>query len=83
MLNLGVALMVGWSNKSSLGAVSGLPVEQRLAPSLAAAVLALERGAKILRVHAVAETVAALAVWRADKGFCDNGDSLLTEQRLA
>lgn len=78
LLNLGVPLMVGWSNKSSLGAVSGLPVENRLAPSLAAAVLALERGAKILRVHAVAETLAALAVWRADKGFCDNGNSLLT-----
>lgn len=78
LLNLGIPLMVGWSNKSSLGAVSGLPVEDRLAPSLAAAVLALERGAKILRVHAVAETIAALAVWRADKGFCDNGNILFT-----
>lgn len=78
LLNLGVPLMVGWSNKSSLGAVSGLPVENRLAPSLAAAVLALERGAKILRVHAVAETIAALAIWRADKGFCDNAHNLLT-----
>lgn len=78
LLNLGIPLMVGWSNKSSLGAVSGLPVEDRLAPSLAAAVLALERGAKILRVHAVAETIAALAVWRADKGFCDNRNILFT-----
>jgi len=78
LLDLEIPLMVGWSNKSSLGLVSGLPLEDRLAPSLAAAVLALERGAKILRVHAVAETIAALAVWRADKGFCDNGNSLLT-----
>lgn len=78
LLNLGIPLMVGWSNKSSLGAVSGLPVEDRLAPSLAAAVLALERGVKILRVHAVAETIAALAVWRADKGFCDNRNILFT-----
>ena len=69
LLKLELPLLVGWSNKSSLGAVSGLPVDQRLAPSLAAAVLAVERGAKILRVHAVAETVAALSVCKADKGF--------------
>jgi dihydropteroate synthase len=78
LLKFEVPLLIGWSNKSSLGAVSGLPVEKRLAPSLAAALLALERGAKILRVHAVAETMAALSVWQADKGFCDNGKSLLT-----
>jgi len=78
LLDLEIPLMVGWSNKSSLGLVSGLPLEDRLAPSLAAAVLALERGAKILRVHAVAETMAALSVWQADKGFCDNGNSLST-----
>jgi len=69
LLKLEVPLLVGWSNKSSLGAVSGLPVDQRLAPSLAAAVLAVERGAKILRVHAVAETVAALSVCKSVKGF--------------
>jgi dihydropteroate synthase len=78
LLKFEVPLLIGWSNKSSLGAVSGLTVEKRLAPSLAAAVLALERGAKILRVHAVAETIAALSVWQADKGFCDNDNSLLT-----
>jgi dihydropteroate synthase len=78
LLKFEVPLLIGWSNKSSLGAVSGLPVEKRLAPSLAAALLAVERGAKILRVHAVAETMAALSVWQADKGFCDNGKSLLT-----
>jgi len=69
LLKFEVPLLIGWSNKSSLGAVCGLPAEKRLAPSLAAAVLALERGAKILRVHAVAETIAALSVWQADKGF--------------
>lgn len=78
LLKFEVSLLIGWSNKSSLGAVSGLPVEKRLAPSLAAALLAVERGAKILRVHAVAETMAALSVWQADKGFCDNGISPLT-----
>jgi len=56
---------VGWSRKSSLGAVTGLDLSQRLIPSVAAAVLAVERGAHIVRVHDVAETVAALAVWQA------------------
>ncbi len=69
LLEMGLPLMVGWSNKSSLGVVSGMPVKQRLAPSIAAAILAAERGAKILRVHAVAETVAALSVWKVDKNL--------------
>lgn len=58
-------LLAGWSRKSSLGAVSGLPVEQRMVPSVAAAVLAVEHGASVVRVHDVRETVAALSVWRA------------------
>jgi dihydropteroate synthase len=59
-------LLVGWSRKSSLGAVSGIEAAAgRLVPSIAAAVLAVERGAAIVRVHDVRETVAALAVWRA------------------
>jgi dihydropteroate synthase len=58
----GFALLVGWSRKSSLGTVTGLPVEERLAPSIAAAVLAVERGAQVVRVHDVRETVAALKV---------------------
>ena len=61
----GWPLLVGWSRKSSLGAVTGLPVSQRLVPSVAAALLAVERGARIVRVHDVAETVAALKVWGA------------------
>ena len=48
---------------SSLGAVTGLPVDQRLGASVAAAVLAVERGARIVRVHDVRDTVAALQVW--------------------
>jgi dihydropteroate synthase len=59
----GWPLLVGWSRKSSLGAVTGLPVAQRVVPSVAAALLAVERGARIVRVHDVAETVAALKVW--------------------
>ena len=74
LLDLGRPIMVGWSNKSSLGVVSGLGVDQRLVPSVVAAVLAVERGARILRVHAVAQTVAALSVWKADAGICDNID---------
>ena len=74
LLHFGQPLMVGWSNKSSLGAVSGLPVDQRLVPSVVAAVLAVERGARILRVHAVEKTVAALSVWKAEAGICDNID---------
>ena len=45
--------------------MSGLPVEQRMVPSVAAAVLAVEHGASVVRVHDVRDTVAALAVWRA------------------
>lgn len=65
LLGLGYPLLAGWSRKSSLGGVTGLAVEERLAPSVAAAVLAVERGARIVRVHDVRETVAALAVWHA------------------
>jgi dihydropteroate synthase len=61
--------LVGWSRKSSLGAVTGLDLSQRLVPSVAAAVLAVERGAHIVRVHDVAETVAALAVWQAARSI--------------
>ncbi len=65
LLAPGYPLLAGWSRKSSLGAVTGLDVEQRLLPSVAAALLAVERGARIVRVHDVRETVQALAVWRA------------------
>ena len=61
----GYPLLAGWSRKSSLGNVTGLPVNDRLAPSVAAAVLAVDRGARIVRVHDVRETVAALKVWSA------------------
>jgi dihydropteroate synthase len=65
LLALGVPLLAGWSRKSSLGAVTGRPVEQRLAASVAAALAAALQGASVLRVHDVAETVDALKVWRA------------------
>lgn len=55
-------LVIGWSRKSSLGTVTGLPVNERTAPSVAAALLAVERGAHVVRVHDVKETLAALKV---------------------
>lgn len=65
LLALDFALLAGWSRKGSLGQVSGLPVEQRMVPSVTAALLAVERGARIVRVHDVADTKAALSVWQA------------------
>lgn len=64
-LAMGYPLLAAWSRKSSLGEVTGLPVSQRLVPSVTAAVLAVERGAHLVRVHDVAETVSALRVWQA------------------
>jgi dihydropteroate synthase len=66
LLALGYPLLAGWSRKSSLGAVTGREVPgQRVAASVAAAVLAVERGARVVRVHDVRETVDALKVWQA------------------
>ncbi len=62
---LGLPLLVGLSRKSMLGAVTGRAVGDRLAASVAAALMAVERGARIVRVHDVAATVDALALWQA------------------
>ncbi|MET3117867.1 dihydropteroate synthase [Undibacterium sp. GrIS 1.8] len=61
----GMPILAGLSRKSMLGAITGKSVEQRLASSIAASIAAVANGAKVLRVHDVAETVDALAVWRA------------------
>lgn len=65
LLRLDFPLLAGWSRKGSLGVVSGREVSQRMIPSVAAALLAVERGARIVRVHDVADTKAALSVWQA------------------
>ena len=66
LLDMGLPILAGWSRKSSLGSVTGQSVAaDRVAASVTAAVLALERGARVLRVHDVAQTVQAAAVWRA------------------
>ena len=62
---IGLPVLVGISRKSTLGAITGRDVDQRLPASLAAAVMAVERGASIIRAHDVAETVDALKVVRA------------------
>lgn len=76
LLALGYPLLVGWSRKKTLGDVTGKPVDQRMPASIAAALLAVSRGARILRVHDVAATVDALKVWHAGDGpgalFADN-----------
>ncbi|MBC3870093.1 dihydropteroate synthase [Undibacterium oligocarboniphilum] len=62
---LKLPMLVGISRKTIIGDLTGRPVERRIAGSLAAALLAAQRGAAILRVHDVAETVDVLNVWQA------------------
>jgi dihydropteroate synthase len=62
---LGLPLLAGLSRKSMIGAITGKPVDRRLAGSIAAALAAVARGANIVRVHDVAETVDAIKIWQA------------------
>jgi len=63
--SLGVAVLAGLSRKSTIGHLTGRAVDERLAGSLAMALLALYGGAKILRVHDVGETRDVVAIWQA------------------
>jgi dihydropteroate synthase len=65
LVSLGFPVLAGWSRKSTLGTITGRPVDERLAASLSAALLAVQHGATILRVHDVRETRDALAVMQA------------------
>ena len=75
LLDAGFPLLIGWSRKSSLAAavstslatVATLDTKDRMVPSVAAALLAVERGASVVRVHDVRETVQALKVLNAIK----------------
>lgn len=58
-------LLVGWSRKGTLGLITGRPVGERLAASVAAALAAVHQGAALVRVHDVGATVDALKVWQA------------------
>jgi dihydropteroate synthase len=72
LLSLGFPLLAGLSRKGILGLMTKRPADKRLAASLAAALFAAEQGARILRVHDVAETRDVLNVWRA----CESGTIL-------
>jgi dihydropteroate synthase len=61
----GYPVLVGLSRKSSLGAITGRSAGERMPASLAAALAAVARGAAIVRVHDVRETLDALKVWAA------------------
>jgi dihydropteroate synthase len=65
---LGVALLAGISRKSMLGKITGREVGERVFASIAAAMIAAQKGAHIVRVHDVAATRDALAVWNAVNG---------------
>jgi dihydropteroate synthase len=64
LLRAGYPLLAGWSRKSSLGAVTGQSLAaDRVSASVAAALLSMDRGARVVRVHDVRETADALRVW--------------------
>ncbi|MDD5300743.1 MAG: dihydropteroate synthase [Gallionella sp.] len=67
LADLGVPVLAGLSRKSMLGALTGQDVEHRVHASVAAALLAVQRGASIVRVHDVRATVDALKIWQAVK----------------
>nr|WP_315476388.1 dihydropteroate synthase [uncultured Undibacterium sp.] len=62
---LGLPLLAGVSRKAMIGTITGKLVERRMAGSLAAALAAMAQGARIVRVHDVAETLDAIKVWQA------------------
>lgn len=62
---MGCPVLIGVSRKTMLGAITGRPVAERTSASVAAALMAVERGARIVRVHDVAATRDALSVWEA------------------
>jgi dihydropteroate synthase len=69
LADIGFPLLIGWSRKSTLGALTGRPVGDRLIGSVAAALASVHHGANVVRVHDVAATADALRVWRA-AGLC-------------
>lgn len=63
--SIGFPVLAGISRKSMLGKITGRDSNKRMAPSIAAAIMAADRGAQIIRVHDVSETVDALKLWEA------------------
>lgn len=68
LTELGVPILAGLSRKSMLGALTGHEPSQRMPASIAAALIAVQRGAAIVRVHDVQATVDALKIWNAING---------------
>jgi dihydropteroate synthase len=69
LLDYGLPLLVGMSRKSMIGNLLGRPVDERLAGSLACALIGMQHGARIIRVHDVRETMDALRVgWQVMTG---------------
>jgi dihydropteroate synthase len=77
---LGFPVLAGLSRKSMLEAITGSGVNERMAGSIAAALSAATRGARILRVHDVRETIDALGVWSAVEPWPAKRDRYRTEQ---
>ena len=67
--DIGCAILVGTSRKGFLGKITGRPVDERQAASLASALGGAARGASIVRVHDVAQTRDAFLVWQAQHGW--------------
>jgi dihydropteroate synthase len=65
LLSLGLPILAGWSRKGTLGQLTGRGAGERLVASVAAALAAVQRGARIVRVHDVGATVDALKIWQA------------------
>ena len=66
LLALGYPVLAGWSRKGTLGKLTGRTVAaERVHASVAAALVCVQRGARMVRVHDVAATVDAIKVWRA------------------
>ena len=65
LTQMGYPILAGVSRKRMVGEITGRPLEDRVAGSVAAALLAVQNGARLVRVHDVKETVDALRVWRA------------------
>jgi dihydropteroate synthase len=68
---LAYTVLAGMSRKSMLGKLTGRDTNDRVAPSVAAAILATDRGARIIRVHDVQETVDSLKLWEAIQESAD------------
>ena len=76
---VGMPLLAGLSRKSMIGKLTGKPAAERVAGSLAAVLFAVQQGARIVRVHDVADTVDALAVWQAASSAAQRNTERLTQ----